>query len=268
MLRTFRFRGFIEPARRGITRPIIIWAQDGTGKEETLYLKTLAGYADRPQAAGVELFTTLLARRLGLKAPEPVVVEVPERAGRFAHDAPDHAGLLNRSPGLNFATVALGSDWKVWLPQMSVRNFPDEAVADALAFDGLAQHTDREAENPNLLWKGAKIAVVDHEKVFGYLKQGEGQPKPWRAFFQSRPFARHVLHAAGKRLAAEPDFGKAVWESLLELEHGGELDSCQKAAEAAFPAATVDLARIRAYLSILAAEAGDFFDHLRASLQR
>ena len=39
-----------------------------------------------------------------------------------------------------------------------------------------------------------------------------------------------------------------------------------QAAEAAFPAAKVDLARIRAYLKALAADAGDFFDYLKASL--
>ena len=41
---------------------------------------------------------------------------------------------------------------------------------------------------------------------------------------------------------------------------------CLQAAEAAFPAAKVDLARIRAYLKALAADAGDFFDYLKASL--
>ena len=41
---------------------------------------------------------------------------------------------------------------------------------------------------------------------------------------------------------------------------------CLQAAEAAFPVAKVDLARIRAYLKALAADAGDFFDYLKASL--
>ena len=40
----------------------------------------------------------------------------------------------------------------------------------------------------------------------------------------------------------------------------------RQAAEAAFPAAKVDLTRIRAYLKALVAEAGDFFDYLKAPL--
>jgi hypothetical protein len=133
-------------------------------------------------------------------------------------------------------------------------------------FDGLVQHTDREAENPNLMWKGHELAVLDHEKVFGYLKLAEGEAKPWRRFFQAQPFARHVLAPAGRRMMSA-DFGKGLWENILEQDWGGGFDDCLLAAEAAFPAAKVDLARIRAYLNALAADAGDFFDYLKASLQ-
>lgn len=214
----------------------------------------------------MELFSTLIARRLGLLAPEPVLVDVPERAGRLVHGAPVHADLLNQSPGLNFATVALGPDWKVWLPELSPRHFAVERVERVLAFDGLVQHTDREAENPNLMWKGRELAVLDHEKVFGYLNLAEGGAKPWRAFLAGRPFARHVLASAGRQLLHE-DFGKALWENVLQLEWDGSFEECRQAAEAAFPAAAVDLARIRAYLSALATDAEDFFNYLRASLQ-
>lgn len=265
MVRSLQFIGFIEPAKRGITKPLIIQAKGTDGSRETVFLKTQAGYADRPQAAGVELFTTLIARRLGLKAPEPVLVEVPEHAGRWVHDAPEHAKLLKRSAGRNFGTVALGNDWKVWLPGLSTRSFPAELVESVLAFDGLVQHTDREAENPNLMWKGHELAVLDHEKVFGYLKLADGEVKAWRRFFQARPFARHVLAPAGRKMM-RADFGKGIWENLLEQECGGGFDECLQAAEAAFPAAKVDLARIRAYLKALAADAGDFFDYLKASL--
>ncbi len=58
-----------------------------------------------------------------------------------------------------------------------------------------------------------------------------------------------------------------LWENILEQEWGNGFDECLQAAEAAFPAAKVDLARIRAYLNALAADAGDFFDYLKASLQ-
>jgi hypothetical protein len=42
---------------------------------------------------------------------------------------------------------------------------------------------------------------------------------------------------------------------------------CRQAAEAAFPTAKVDLVRIRAYLKAPGADAGDFFDCLKAALQ-
>lgn len=266
MVRTLQFTGFIEPAKRGITKPLIINAKDADGPRETVYLKTMAGYADRPESAGVELFTTLIARRLGLKAPEPVLVVVPVNAGRLVFDAPEHADLLNRSAGLNFGTVALGKDWKVWLPEMSTRSFPTDMVESVLAFDALVQHTDRGSDNPNLMWKGREMAVLDHEKVFGYLKLAEGDAKPWRRFFQAQTLARHVLASMGRRLL-HPDFGKALWESVVEMELGGGFDECQQAAEAAFPLSQVDLYQIRAYVRALANDARDFFDYLKVSLE-
>ncbi len=48
MIRTLQLTGFIEPARRGITLPLIVRCRGNSGKDETVYLKTLAGYADRP----------------------------------------------------------------------------------------------------------------------------------------------------------------------------------------------------------------------------
>lgn len=266
MIRTLQLIGFIEPARRGITMPLVVHARTEAGQRETVYLKTQAGYGDRPQAAGIELFTTLIARRLGLMAPEPVLVEVPEGAERMVHDAPKHGVLVAKSVGLNFATVALGNDWKGWLPELSTRSFPSEMVELVLAFDGLVQHTDREADNPNLMWKGHELAVLDHEKVFGYLNLAKGEARPWRSFFQTKPFTRHVLASAVRRMMTA-DFGRVLWENILELELGGGFDEFQKTAESAFPAAKVDLVRIRAYLSSLVTDAGDFFDYLKASLQ-
>lgn len=58
-----------------------------------------------------------------------------------------------------------------------------------------------------------------------------------------------------------------LWENIVEQEWRGGFDECLQAAEAAFPAAKVDLARIRAYLTALATNAADFFDYLKASLQ-
>lgn len=61
MIRSFQFIGFVEPAKRGITKPLIIQAKRADGIRETVFLKTLAGYGDRPESGGVELFTTLIA---------------------------------------------------------------------------------------------------------------------------------------------------------------------------------------------------------------
>ena len=59
MIRTLQFIGFVEPARRGITKPLIIRVTESDGIHETVFLKTQAGYGDKTASAGVELLTTL-----------------------------------------------------------------------------------------------------------------------------------------------------------------------------------------------------------------
>lgn len=53
-----------------------------------------------------------------------------------------------------------------------------------------------------------------------------------------------------------------------ELEVNGGFDECRRAAEGAFPLAGVDLALIRAYLSAVTAGAEEFFDYLKAEINR
>ncbi len=90
-----------------------------------------------------------------------------------------------------------------------------------------------------------------HEKAFGYLRLKEAEIHPWRVFFQTNPFAHHVLKPAAKGLLGK-EFGKQPWERLLEMDWGGGFDECQKAAQAAFPLAKGDLAEFaRIYPSSL-----------------
>lgn len=49
-------------------------------------------------------------------------------------------------------------------------------------WDRVGAGVPRSEANPNQMWKGHELAVLDHEKVFGYLKLAEGEAKPWRRF--------------------------------------------------------------------------------------
>lgn len=164
MIRIFHACEFQGPAARGLNKPMVVRGEtDGGGESQRLFVKSRAGYGNRTTAPGVEMFTTLLARALGLLAPEPVVVVIPEGFDQIAREHPGCPELLRASVGNNFGTVALGADWKTLPVGMGTRLFPPDTVESILTFDAVVQQADRDADNPNLQWKGDQLAVFDHE---------------------------------------------------------------------------------------------------------
>jgi hypothetical protein len=265
MIRVFHACEFQEPTCRGLNKPMIIRGETDAGESQRLFLKSRAGYANRPNAAGVEMFTTLLARSLGLKAPEPVVVVIPNGFERLAREHPVYQDLLRGSFGNNFGTVALGPDWKTLPVGMGIQLFPRDTVESILTFDALVQQDDRDFENPNLQWNGDQIAILDHERCFGHLGDAGADQYPWRKYLGKRPLRQHCLRS----LAGDVDasFGKHLREEWLELEMDGRLPGLLQASCRAFPEATLDLNRIDRYLSLLTAGYTDFREYLQVSLQ-
>lgn len=266
MIRVFQAIGYVRPADRGTNQPILLRGRTDTGDEAAIFVKTTAGYGDRPSAAGVELFTTLLARELGLIAPEPVLVEIPVGLDRVVHDAPRAQALIRASHGTNFGTVALGEDWKTWPVDMSTRAFAGETLGNILAFDGLAQHTDRHPDNPNMMWRAHELAILDHEKCFGHLVLAAGSQHPWREFFSINPFQTHCLRRAVSR--TEPDLGQTLWQSLIGLELEGRVPAIANAARQTFPQSGLELDRILRYFDLLNKNLRDFFAYFRAGIER
>lgn len=267
MLSTYRLVEFIRPADRGACAPFVGRGVDiESDAEAILFIKTRAGYGDRPAAAGVELFTTLLAREFGLHAPKPDLVLIPERFAPLVYDAPRHAALIDQSAGTNFATHTLGPDWKVWIPDSAHRAFPDEALEDLLIFDALVQHTDRAPHNPNLLWKGKAIAPVDHEGCLAHLTRFESSEHPWRDYLGLRPFHSHCLLSEGKRLAKNASFGRSFCERMIGLEFSLRHRDLASIACHAFPSSKVVLDKAINYLDSALRQHDDFLDYVKLSL--
>ena len=133
-LRRFTAVQFRRKMERGLNRPFLVMgAPLGGGERCPLVVKSRAGYADRPEAMLKELFALLLARELGLNAPEPVMVEIPEGLDWAAADYPEHADLIRRSLGWNVGTVHLGDAWKPWNKGIAPRSIPAETLETAYA---------------------------------------------------------------------------------------------------------------------------------------
>ncbi len=207
MLRTVTATRYVTPLREGGSLPGLMEADDlGT------YVVKFVGAGQGRKVLVAEVVAGELARRLGLRVPELVLVELDPAAAPFEPDE-EVQDLLKASAGLN-----LGLDF---LPGSVTHDAVGAPVdpglaAEVLWFDGLVGNVDRSWRNPNLLvWHG-DLWLIDHgaSLVFHHAWDRPSPPdKPYRA-------DDHVLRAAagpsaGPRLA--PRVTREVLEEVLAL---------------------------------------------------
>jgi hypothetical protein len=149
---------YVEALREGGSLPGLMEADD-----DGLYVTKFRGAGQGPGALVAEVTAGELARALGLRVPELVVVEVAPEVGHAEPD-PEIQELLEASPGAN-----LGMDF---LPGALMFALPAEPsldpafAADVVWFDALVTNIDRTHRNPNLLvWHG-RTWLIDHGAAF------------------------------------------------------------------------------------------------------
>lgn len=144
---------YVTPLREGGSLPAVIEADDlGT------YVAKFHGAGQGPKALIAEVIGGELARRLGLRVPDLVVVEVDPVIGRAEPDE-EVQDLLRRSGGANlgvdFLSGALGYD--------PVAHPVDAELASrVLWLDAFIENVDRSWRNPNLLMWHGRLWLIDH----------------------------------------------------------------------------------------------------------
>ncbi len=144
---------YVTPLREGGSLPAIVEADDlGT------YVVKFHGAGQGRKALIAEVISGELARRLGLRIPDIVTVDVDPVIARHEPD-PDVQDLLKASPGRNlgidYLPGSLGFDPLAWTPDAGF-------AASLLWFDALVGNVDRSWRNPNLLvWHG-DVWLIDH----------------------------------------------------------------------------------------------------------
>ncbi len=93
--RTVRVMRYVTPLREGGSLPAIV-----EGDDEGLYVLKFRGAGQGPLALVAELISGEIGRRLGLRIPELVFMELDEAIGRNEED-PEIRDLLLASVGLN-----------------------------------------------------------------------------------------------------------------------------------------------------------------------
>ncbi|MFE9027762.1 HipA family kinase [Streptomyces iakyrus] len=144
---------FIAPLREGGSLPGLVEADDSG-----MYVLKFTGAGQGRKTLVAEVVCGELARRLGLRMPRLVTVELDPELGLGEPDEQVQS-LLRSSGGTNlgmdFLSGALGFD------PLAFPVSPEEA-GRVVWFDALINNVDRSWRNPNLLrWRG-ELWLVDH----------------------------------------------------------------------------------------------------------
>ncbi|MDT0265874.1 hypothetical protein RM844_06170 [Streptomyces sp. DSM 44915] len=189
MLRHVLATRYVTPLREGGSLPGIVEADDlGT------YVMKFTGAGQGPKSLVAEVICGGLARRLGLRVPELVRMELDPVIG-LAEPDQEVQELLKVSAGLN-----LGMDFlpgSIGFDPLAYRVDPDEA-GRVVWFDALVNNVDRSWRNPNLLvWHG-ELWLIDHGAA---LIWHHNWPAAAASAARSFPAADHALAPFGPDLA-------------------------------------------------------------------
>jgi hypothetical protein len=186
-LRTVSATRYVTPLREGGSLPGLVEADD-----LGMYVLKFRGAGQGLKALTAEIIVGELARRLGFRVPEIVLVSLdPE----LARNEPDQEvqELLATSGGIN-----LGFDYLPGAFDFNpvVRDPGQELATRLLWLDSLVLNVDRSWRNPNLLLWHRDVWLIDHGAAL-YFHHGWG--KGWKPSANYR-FDAHdhvMLPAAG-----------------------------------------------------------------------
>ncbi|MEP7061171.1 MAG: HipA family kinase [Betaproteobacteria bacterium] len=181
-MRTVSATRYVTPLREGGSLPAIVEADDAG-----LYVLKFRGAGQGARTLVAELVAGEIARALGLRVPEIVLVELDADLARSEPD-PEIQDLIRASTGVN-----LGLDY---LPGSTtfdpLADTPDTATASSIVwFDALVSNVDRTPRNTNMLMWHRQLWLIDHGAAFYFHHAGDD--------FTARagePFARirdHVM---------------------------------------------------------------------------
>ncbi|MEU6180002.1 HipA family kinase [Streptomyces coeruleorubidus] len=194
MLKEVTVTRYITPLREGGSLPGLVEADDfGT------YVLKFTGAGQGRKTLVAEVVCGELARRLGLRVPRLVTVELDAELGLGEPDQ-EVQSLLRSSGGTNlgmdFLSGALGFD------PLAFAVTPEEA-GRIVWFDALVNNVDRSWRNPNLLmWRG-ELWLVDHGATMIWHHNWPGAEasaaRPYDASDHAlAPFAPDVAAAAAE----------------------------------------------------------------------
>ncbi len=199
---------YVTPLREGGSLPGIVEA-DNLGT----YVVKFRGAGQGLRVLVAEVVVGELARRLGIRVPEMVAIDLEPAIAKYEADE-EVQDLLTASVGLNLGIDFLPGSFGY---DASCSPDPDEA-AEILWLDAFVANVDRSWRNPNLLVWHRRIWCIDHGAAL-YFHHGwsGGISAPERFAQQGYDASDHVLSSYTSRVAdADARLGSLVTRELLE----------------------------------------------------
>jgi hypothetical protein len=191
VIETVSVTRYVTPLREGGSLPGIVEGDDlGT------YVCKFRGAGQGLRVLVAEVIVGELARRIGLRTPRLVALDLDPQIARYEADE-EVQDLLNASAGLNlgidFLPGSFGYDAELTAAD-------EGAAAKVLWLDAFTANVDRSWRNPNLLVWHRELWVIDHgASLYFHHAWGGGVTDPTR--FANQPWSPddHVLlaHASG-----------------------------------------------------------------------
>lgn len=239
VLRRVTAARYVLPLREGGSLPAVVEADDGR-----TYVVKFRGAGQGPRALIAEVVAGELARALGLAMPELVVVGLDVALGRNEGD-PEIRELIAASVGDNLGMAFLPG--AINFDPAARPTLAATAAARIVAFDAFAQNMDRTAKNPNLLWSGETLWLIDHGAALYWQHDWDGGLVGAASKFPL--IAHHVLLPWAGPLAAEAEWLAAgLADATIDAAVAAVPDAWWTAPPALPPAAlrTAFAARLRA----------------------
>ena len=183
MLRTVTATEYLVPLREGGSLPAVMRADDCQ-----TYVIKFHGAGQGPKALVAELLGGEIARRLGFRMPELVLMELDPVIGRAEPDA-EIQDLLQASAGLNLAMTFI--EQAAAFNLVSMPDVGGRFASDLVWFDAFISNVDRTPRNVNMLVSENEIWLIDHGASL-YFHHNWGNPIQ-QAESKFMPVRDHVL---------------------------------------------------------------------------
>jgi len=189
---------YVTPLREGGSLPGIVEADD-----DGIYVVKFRGAGQGSAALVAEVVVGELGRRIGVRVPELVVLDLdPEIARREPDEEVQELLRASTGPnlGMDFLPGSVGYDGMGWQP-------PVEDAARVYWLDAFTANIDRTWTNPNLLVWHRRLWAIDHGAALVFQHAW-----PPVATWASRRYdlSQHVLGG----LVETPVQGRAAWSAV------------------------------------------------------